>query len=119
MGCVYHANYLKYFERARTDWLMHHGFDHNLFLNQGLPVFMVKRLEIDYVKAAYLGDVLEVHTQPLSLHRTYVMLDQSLHKNNQLLTKVKIQLVCVDKTFKVSRIPLDLQNFFCTHLNET
>ena len=74
-GVVYYANYLRWLEIARTDWLEQHGTPIAAYADQGV-LFAVVRAEIDYLKPAVLGDEIEVTVQPVHLRRVRFTLSQ-------------------------------------------
>ena len=94
-GVVYHANYLKYFERARTEFLRCLGFSQSVFLEQKIA-FVVKKIDIDYQKPAFLDDLLTVKTQISLLKKTSVVFEQKLYRNEECLTQATVLVVCVD-----------------------
>jgi len=96
-GVVYYANYLKFFERARTEWLRSFGLNQDkLAQDEGL-IFVVRRALLDFVRPARLDDMLEVTVEPLKLARVYVELAQEARCGSQVLARAKIQVACLDK----------------------
>jgi acyl-CoA thioester hydrolase len=94
-GVVYHANYLRYAERARTEALRHAGIPHaELVANHGL-MFMVHRAEIDYVRPAMLDDVLIVETETMDVGGATVVLRQVVRGPNGICADLRIKLACV------------------------
>ena len=107
-GYVYHANYLKYLERARTMALYHKGISHAQLIAQHQQMFVVYSLTIDFLTAARLGDELEVFTAIDHLVGARVRMKQSIVREGQLLVKATITLAYVDQTqpiVKPVRIP--------------
>jgi acyl-CoA thioester hydrolase len=90
-GVVYHTNYIKYCERARSEMF----FTHNIPLEIDGVVFVVKNLEANYIKAAKLGDILDVKTTTLELKQSYIKLQQQIFKDDILIFEAKIKLVSV------------------------
>lgn len=106
-GVVYYANYLKYLERARSEWLRHEGIPVSLLAKQHNTVFVVRRLEIDYLAAATLDDELSVSVELIGVSKVSFMLNQCIHKKDKLLARAALKLACVDATrFKPVRIPV-------------
>ncbi|HET6607377.1 MAG TPA: tol-pal system-associated acyl-CoA thioesterase [Rhodopila sp.] len=94
-GVVYHANYLRYAERARTEALRHAGIPHaELVTNHGL-MFMVHRAEIDYVRPAMLDDVLIVETETMDVGGATIVLRQVVRGPNGICADLRIKLACV------------------------
>jgi acyl-CoA thioester hydrolase len=105
-GVVYYANYLKYLERARSEWLRRSGIPvSHLATGQNL-VFVVRRVEIDYMAAAKLDDVLSVTVELSEISKVSFKLNQNILRQDQLLTRATLKLACLDATkFKPVRIP--------------
>ena len=105
-GVVYHSNYLKFMERARTEWLR------SLHLNQvdlkkkDKIMFVVAKVYIDYKKAAQFNDALDIETSVDNIGASKVDLTQNIMKNSELYTSAKISIACIhSETFKPQRIP--------------
>ncbi|GAB3039173.1 tol-pal system-associated acyl-CoA thioesterase [Bowmanella dokdonensis] len=95
-GIVYYANYLKFLERARTEWLRSLGIEQDSLLEQSLG-FVVKRVEIDYQAAARFNELLRVESQLVELKRASLLFQQSiLNHNNRSLVSAKVRVACVD-----------------------
>jgi len=94
-GVVYHANYLKYYERARTEWLRSAGFDQPSLARDHGVFFAVVRAEVDYLKPARLDDLLRVAVVGAAPKRASVRIDQSIRRGDQTLSTARITLVCV------------------------
>lgn len=104
-GVVYYANYLKFMERARTEWLRSLGFEQQVLRESHGVVFVVRRVEIDYLSPARLDDLLVVTTQRTEMTRTCLTVSQEIAADN-LLTRAKVQIVCIDpESFKPVKIP--------------
>ena len=108
-GVVYYANYLRYFERARTEWLRGLGVDHqSLAREQGLQ-FVVRRAEIDFLRGARLDDELSVSVEVAERKRTYLMLKQQALRDGELMANALVQAACVRcKDFKPAPLPAAL-----------
>jgi acyl-CoA thioester hydrolase len=95
-GVVYHANYLKYCERARTEWLRSLGLDQrNLRAEQGL-VFVVSRLTADYLRGAELDDALEVRSCVAQLGQARIVFEQSVWRGDERMFVSNVTIACVD-----------------------
>ncbi len=104
-GVVYYANYLKFMERARTEWLRSLGFEQQVLRETHGVVFVVRRVEIDYLAPARLDDLLVVTTGLLEMTRTCLTVAQEIAADNRL-TRAKVQIVCIDpESFKPVKIP--------------
>ena len=105
-GVVYHSNYLKFMERARTEWLR------SLHLNQAdlkkkdKMMFVVANVNIDYKKAAHFNDELDIETSVDNIGASKVDLTQNIMKNLELYISAKVSIACIhSETFKPQRIP--------------
>ena len=95
-GVVYHANYLKFFERARTEWLRDIGINQESFLQQKLG-FVVKHVEMNNIASAKLDDLLEVHSTIITLKRASLVFQQQItNQQKQVLCTANIRIACVD-----------------------
>jgi acyl-CoA thioester hydrolase len=106
-GHVYHANYLKFCERGRTDFIRLLGIEHQGLANPeaGEPsVFVVRRVEIDYLKPARLGDVLDVITRCAEIGGASLTLDQEVRRGDAVIARAKVIVVLVGATGKPQRI---------------
>ena len=96
LGMVYHANYLKYFERARVEWLI--ALDVNLpeIAATTRRAFVVHRVNIEYLKPAALGDRLAATVEVLELRSCFVELRQTVRRGEELLTQAEVRIVYID-----------------------
>jgi len=108
-GVVYYANYLRYFERARTEWLRGLGIDHQgLAREEGLQ-FVVRRAEIDFLRGARLDDELNITVECMERKRTYLMLRQRALRGAEPMAEGVVQAACVRRDdFKPAPIPAAL-----------
>ncbi len=106
---VYYANYLKYMERGRTEYLADHGFNVAEIAAQG-TVFVVARAEIDYRSSARLGETIVVKTWIAEVTRTSLLFSHTMtdKASGRLITEAQARLVCVDPAGKIKRIPADM-----------
>jgi acyl-CoA thioester hydrolase len=105
-GVVYHARYLAFFERGRTEFLRERGLSVGELAEQG-HIFPVVRLEIDYRAPAVLDNLLRVETEVLEIGRTSFTLGQQVVRalDGKLLAAGKVTLVCVSPGMKAKRLP--------------
>jgi acyl-CoA thioester hydrolase len=94
-GVVYHANYLRYAERARTEALRDAGIPHAELVETFGLMFMVHRAEIDYVRPAMLDDLLVVETEPMDVGGATVLLRQTVRGPQGVCATLRIKLACV------------------------
>lgn len=95
-GVVYYANYLKFLERCRTEWLREKGFSQEQLAREKGVLFMVLRVEIDYRAPARLDDELHVSCQYHADTRTTARFHQQIHRGDELLIEADVRVVCVD-----------------------
>lgn len=109
-GIVYHANYLRYMERARSDLLRQAGFGQNAERSrEGGVIFVVTRIEIDYLKSAVLDDDLTVVTRLAKPGRATMKLEQCVMRGEETLTRALVSAAAVDShTHRPVRIPAEL-----------
>ncbi len=106
-GLVYHANFIKYCERGRSDFIRLLGIDQTGLANPeaGTPsVFVVRRIEIDYLKPGRMDDVLEVVTSCTEIGTASLVLDQRIKHGDALLAQAKVTVVLVSSSGKPQRI---------------
>ena len=107
-GVVYYANYLRYLERARTEWLAAAGHPLAELERAHGIVFVVRRVEADFRVPARLADRLDVTVAVESLARASITLLQDVLRGAQTLLSARIVLACVQsRTFRPVRIPID------------
>ena len=95
-GVVYYANYLKFFERARTEWLRAAGFgQQSMAAEQGLQ-FVVARIESDYMRPARLDDLIELDVRVIKAGRVSVVFEQTARRGADVLARALVRAGCVD-----------------------
>jgi acyl-CoA thioester hydrolase len=105
-GVVYYANYLKFFERARTEWLRALGVEQQQLQTQTGAMFVVADTQVRYLAPAKLDDLLTVSVAVLELGAASLQLQQQAWRGDTLLVQASIRIGCVDaQTFKPRRIP--------------
>jgi acyl-CoA thioester hydrolase len=111
-GVVYHASYVNFLERARTEWLRECcGYSNGGLLKEFGIVFVVRSLKLDYLKPAVLDDLLSVTAQVRETGRSRVVLLQKVLRGEDLMVEAEVHLVCVDRAkFKPVRIPVNVIN---------
>jgi acyl-CoA thioester hydrolase len=97
-GIVFYANYLKFFERARTEWLRATGVDQHALAQEDGAIFVVKHAAIDYHAPARLDDVLNLTLGIEKLGRASVHFVQHAHCGDLLLCSAQVKVGCVDAT---------------------
>ena len=108
-GVVYHANYLRYFERARTEYLRERGLSVGELAAQG-SIFPVVRMEVDFRAPGRHDDLLRIETEVLEVGKTSFTVGQQAVRavDGKLLVDAKVTLVCVNPRMKARRLPEEL-----------
>lgn len=105
-GIVYYANYLKFFERARTEWLRSYGVNQDKLEREAGLIFVVRRALLDFVRPARVDDMLEVTVEPKRCARVYVDLRQEVCCGAKLLARAEVRVACLDKNgFRPALMP--------------
>jgi acyl-CoA thioester hydrolase len=105
-GVVYYANYLKYLERARTEWLAAAGVALTALEREHNAVFVVHRVEVDYHRAARLGDSLTVSLEQIERTGVRLIVAQAIARGDEPIANARVALACVDpRTWRPVAIP--------------
>ena len=104
-GVVYYANYLKFFERARTEAIAEIGLSNKKLLEENGILIIVKSCNIEYKRPAKLEDQLEVKSSVISISNTSFKMKQKAYRDKELITDCEIHLVIVDEKGKPIKIP--------------
>lgn len=105
-GLVYHASYLRFMERGRSDMIRLMGVHHSaLAAGEGRRLaFVVRRMEIDFVRPARIDDVLEVITEPAASTAAAITLAQTVSRAGEALVRARVQIVLVDENGRPQRL---------------
>jgi acyl-CoA thioester hydrolase len=109
VGIVYYANYLRYIERARTEWARDLGLDQTVLKTRDGLVFAVRRIEADYLIPARFDEDLTVCTKPLLGSAARFVLQQDVRRGEQVLFAAQVTLVALRKTGQPARLPDELR----------
>tara|TARA_B100000787_G_scaffold148002_1_gene119282 strand:+ start:52 stop:459 length:408 start_codon:yes stop_codon:yes gene_type:complete len=105
-GVVYHANYLKFMERARTEWLRTLGLNQIKLKQEDKLMFVVRKIDIQYKIPARFNDELIIETDCVKSTDYSIMLKQNILRDNQTITEGNVEIVCINSDlFKPVRIP--------------
>ncbi len=106
-GVVYYANYLKFMERARTEYLADRGIDVSKYHNNGF-IFAVVDAEIHYKHPAKLGDIIEITTDIIEITKVTIKIKHIIKKNETIIVESFIRLACINPEGRPQRIPEDI-----------
>jgi acyl-CoA thioester hydrolase len=105
-GVVYHANYLRYFERGRSDFFRAIGISHTALLDLPEPTaFTIIRIELDYRRAARVDDALVVRTTYDSIKGPRLFVSQTILRGDEVIAEAQVQAVCIDMKGRARRPP--------------
>lgn len=105
-GFVYHANYLRYFERGRSDFLRLAGIHHNELLAGAEPLaFAVNKIALEFLKAARIDDALVVNTAFESMRGPRIFISQTLERTGEILVQAEVQVCCISLTGRARKPP--------------
>ncbi|HYJ19855.1 MAG TPA: tol-pal system-associated acyl-CoA thioesterase [Burkholderiales bacterium] len=109
-GVVFHATYLHFLERARVEWLRAKGFGQAELAQRFKLVFMVRQLEVAYVKPAVLDDLVTVTAEVGKMGRAQLTFLQEVRRGGETLLRASVNVACVaTETFKPMAIPEELR----------
>lgn len=104
-GIVYYANYLRYIERGRSEWVRAVGMDQNRMKDEDGIVFAVRRVEADYLAPARLDDELVVETWVASLGPARMVMGQQVMRGAQVLFRADVTVICMTLAGRPVRLP--------------
>ncbi len=105
-GVVYHSNYLKFIERARTEWLSALGIDQRQLKQDNHIMFVVHRIDIQYKLPARFNDDLIVKSELKDIGSSKIEFRQMIYRENEMLIDASVDVACIDsEKFKPVRIP--------------
>ncbi len=116
-GIVYYANYLRFIERARTEWVRSLGIDQGRLKREAGIVFAVRRLEADYLKPAKFDDELVVITRPAAATGARVHLEQEVCRAGDKLFLAQVTLVCLTEAGTPARFPAEIRQLLVPQLH--
>ena len=108
-GIVYYANYLKFIERARTEWVRGLGIDQTALKARDGIVFAVRRVVADYLRPAVFDEALEVRTELRAVSGARIVLQQDVMRGPQVLFTAEVTLVCLADTGAAVRVPPEIR----------
>jgi acyl-CoA thioester hydrolase len=110
-GRVYHANYLKFLERSRTDLIYQTNYTHEELLKKFDLIFVVKECSISFKKPAFFEDLIEVTSEIDQLSRVKIKFNQKIYRESDLLVQASVLVIPVNSSGKISKLPNELYFF--------
>lgn len=108
-GVVYYANYLKYFEEGRTEYMRERGFELKDLAEKGF-LFVVKKVDIEYKAPARYADTLEITSTITQMRNVSLEFLQEVKREDKVLVSAATVLVCIDSNFRPTPLPQELIN---------
>ena len=110
-GRVYHANYLKFLERSRTDLIYQTNYTHEELLKKFDLIFVVKECSISFKKPAFFEDLIKVTSEIDELSRVKIKFNQKIYRESNLLVQASVLVIPVNSSGKISKLPNELYFF--------
>ena len=109
-GMVYYANYLKFIERGRSEFMREAGVDQLALRDARGIIFAVRRVEADFLRAARFDDMLDVRSSVQEVAGARIEMDQNILRLDVTIFQARVTLVCLDLQGKAVRIPADIRS---------
>ena len=110
-GRVYHANYLKFLERGRSDFIYKNKYTHEIILKNFYIVFVVKNCNINFKKPAFFEDTIKVTSFINELNRVKIIFNQKIYRNSDLIIDAEVIVIPINSLGKISKLPDELYLF--------
>jgi len=108
-GVVYYANYLRFFERCRTEWIRSLGFDQRELAQRERVLFVVAAAELQFLRSAVLDDELLIDACVAERGASYLVFEQKAQRGSELLCRARVKVACIAaSTMKPTRLPAPL-----------
>ena len=104
-GVVYYANYLRFIERARSEWIRDLGIDQIKMRNEEKAIFVVTKIKADYLSPAYFDDVLKVDTRIKVVSPVRAYFYQNIFRKEEVIFRAEVCVTCTSNSGKVQRLP--------------
>jgi acyl-CoA thioester hydrolase len=109
-GVVYYANYLRFMERARSEWLRSMGFEQSMLAAEHRVLFVVRAVNIDYLKPSRFDDSLQVTVEVVNVGGSRIRFLQRVLRGNEEIVRADVDVVCVNTgTFRPARVPREMR----------
>lgn len=116
-GIVYYANYLKFIERGRSEWIRDLGVDQAALKRDHGLVFAVRRIEADYLRPARYDDQLVVETVLQAETGARLVMGQTVTRDGEVLFSAVVTIVCLSETGGAARLPADIRRLLAPSLH--
>jgi len=107
-GVVYYANYLRFIERARSEWVRSLGIDQNAMRADGI-VWVVRRVEADYISAARFEDDLVIETEMTKVTTARLEMEQVVRRGDQVIFRARVMAACMNAQGRPVRLPAEIR----------
>jgi acyl-CoA thioester hydrolase len=108
-GIVHHANYVKFFERSRLEWLRHYGIELTQLKQQYNLIFVIRQLIIDYLKPAFLDDIIHISVKLSKIGKASMTIEQEILREKEILCRATVKIALVNSENKRPQlIPPDM-----------
>ena len=104
-GVVYYANYLRFIERARSEWIRDLGIDQNKMRDEEEAIFVVTKIKADYLSPAHFDDILTVDTRIKVVSPVRAYFYQNIFREEKVIFKAEVCVTCTSNSGKVLRLP--------------
>ena len=104
-GVVYYANYLRFIERARSEWIREIGIDQIKMRNEEEAIFVVTKLKADYLSPAHFDDILTVDTRIKVVSPVRAYFYQNIFREEKVIFRSEVCVTCTSNSGKVLRLP--------------
>ena len=108
-GVVYYANYLRFIERARSEWIRELGIDQLILRNEGYAIFVVTKIKAVYFSSAQFDDMLTVETSIKVVSPVRAYFYQNILREEEIIFKAEVCVTCTSNSGKVQRLPEKIQ----------
>jgi acyl-CoA thioester hydrolase len=115
-GVVYYANYLRYFERARTEWLRAQGFEQPELATRHQVIFVVRSIAVEYLQPARFNEVLDISVELEHVGASQITMSQRAQRGDAVLVEARVRLACVGLP---QMKPVRMPDVLITKINET
>ena len=107
-GRVYHANYLKYLERGRTNLIYQTEYTHKILLDKFNLIFVVKACTLQFKKPAFFEDSIKVISEIDEINKVKINFKQKIYRNSDLLVEAEVLVISVNKLGKITKLPNEI-----------